>query len=162
MNEVLSGGSENLVADAHASAVGRERGVRKPRYIRPPEPLLVLEVDGPEGDLLGELDVHAAAIGDVGVIVQDAAVLEVHPASANQEFGVGGGLPEAQPFDRQAGSDQVVVFADVEVGIETQPACLGFELNPASELQVHIGARAIEAVGAGFSDRSRGVVGLKS
>src|ERR1035437_6576736 len=149
-------GSENLVADAHAAAVGRKRTGQ------PIGPLLVLEVDCPEGDSFSQLDVDAAAVGDIRKTAVRCVVLKVHPAEADQDFGVGSGPLKAQPFDGKPGSDQVVVLTDVEVGIEAQPARLGFDLNPARELHIHIGAIAIEAVGAGLSDRSTLVVGLKN
>src|ERR1035437_1882049 len=151
-----SGGSENLVADANAAAVGRERAGQ------PVGPLLIFEVDGPEGDSFGQLDVHAAAVGDVSKAAVREVVFEIHSANAGEDFGVGGGALEAQPFEGKPGSDQVVVLTDVEVGIEAQPARLGFDLNPARELHIHIGAIAIEAVGAGLGDRSTLVVGLKN
>ena len=37
----------------------------------------------------------------------------------------------------------------------------GLNLHPAAEVRVHIGAKAIEAIGAGFRDSVTRVIGLK-
>ena len=50
--------SENLVANAHAGSIGRERG------IAPQGPVLILNIHCAKADPLGQLQIHAAAEGE--------------------------------------------------------------------------------------------------
>src|SRR5579863_5344353 len=143
--EVVSAAAEDAVGDAGADDVGVEQARE------PGGPLLVLEVDRADGDSLGELDIHAAAVSDVGEFPGGVVVLEVHFGDADQDLGIGRGLPEL--VQRDARPDEVVVFVNILELVEAQPAAFTLDLEPAGELHVYESADAGQLVGA--------VVGLK-
>jgi hypothetical protein len=92
------------------------------------------------------MHIRAAAEGNVGEGAVVAAA-QVHLREADQSLAIDIRFPDVA--DGNPGADQVVVLVDARIPVETQPAGFAFNLNPAVVLQVHVGARANQGIGAG-------------
>ena len=146
---------EDPVGDAGAGAVWLQSAVD------PVGPELILEVEGANADLFCQLEINAAAESDIGEAAVRLVVFEVHTAKADEGFSIGGRIEAFEFVYRNFGADEVVVLGDVDEGILTQPASLGFNADPARGFEVGVDAKAEEGIVAGLGRAATGIIGLK-
>jgi PAS domain S-box-containing protein len=122
--------SENLVTDSDAAAIGMQRPVD------PVRPLLVFNVDRPEGQTPAELHINAPAVSDVGKPAVGIVVLEIHFGKPEQYLAIRSEASEL--MNRNARADQVIILADIDILVEPQPASLCLYLDPAAESHINV------------------------
>src|ERR1035438_332822 len=145
--------SENPVSHSYAHAI------RLHGSINPVRPNLILEVRSPQAHSIPEGRVDASAQSKIGEMAVGKVILEIHLPVADQSLRI---RPEPTCLvNRHTRTDQVVIFVNVLVLVEAQPAAFRLKLDPVPHAKIHIRTKTDERRRRLLSDADSIVVRLK-
>src|SRR5579859_3280864 len=147
--------SEDSVSDTCTGAVWLERAVD------PVGPELILEVDWSNDEVFRDPHIDTAAESDVSEAPIGLVVFELHLSQTDQRLAI---RCKAETFvfvNGHARAEEIIVFGDADECILAEPACFGFESDPAGHVEVGVSAVPDEAVRTCAGDAAACVVRLK-